>query len=201
MAPRFKSFSAIGLDGASIGFLAKLTGPAATDLGLWAQDATHPLTLLLREGKRSVPDDQDDRLVQIGNGSPGQGRGWLLAPAGTEALAMVTFPGSIQAILSADIEGMVAVLSQSGPGGAGAPDVPGAAGATFASYGFPTANAAGHSAFADRSPWHDGRHPANARGIFASFISRRTRRSPASPISRATPAAPLPRSRPCARLR
>ncbi len=74
-------------------------------------------------------------------------------------------------------------LSQSGPGGAGPPDVPGAAGATFASYGLPAANAAGHSAFASSlTVGTTGVIRQNAHGIFARLGASATY----APLARVT---------------
>jgi hypothetical protein len=166
---KFKSFAAVGLEGKSVGFLATLASSKNTDVGLWATDDTYPLTLLLREGQ-TIGSKTIKTLVsfKVGNGSPGQSRGWLLAPAaGTQGLALVIFTDKTQAVVVAGIDGTVAVLSQSGPGGAGGPDI---ANATFASYGVPALNAAGHSAFLGTlTIGAGGATKANARGVFADF--------------------------------
>lgn len=165
----FKKFEEIGLDGTSVGFLADLKTSSATDRGLWAADATHSLTLLLREGQTVAGQTIKTLLsFKVGNGSPGQGRGWLLSPAsGTQALALVIFTGKAQAVVAAGIDGTVTVLSQSGPAGAGGPDL---AEANFASYGVPAVNAAAHSSFLGTlAIGPGGVAKGDARGVFANF--------------------------------
>ena len=101
-----------------------------------------------------------------GDGSPGQGRGWLRTPevGSPQVLALALFHGKTQAVLSAGLDGTVTALSQSGPDGAGGPAI---AGANFASYGVPAANAAGHSAFrALLTVGAGGVSAVNASGIF-----------------------------------
>ena len=170
----FKSFQGVAVSGTSVAFFGKLKAgsgsPVVTatgDRGLWAMDATHPLTLLLREGQ-IVGGRKIKTLVSFmaGDGSPGQGRGWLRTPEGgsPHVMALAFFTDKTQAVLSADLDGMVTALSQSGPGGAGGPDL---AGANFASFGVPAANAAGHSAFrATLTVGAGGVTEADAGGIF-----------------------------------
>ncbi len=109
----FKDFARIGVAGSSLAFVAHLalnTGlpktTATSDSGVWAQDATHALKLLLREGQ-NVGGKTIKTLVtfQPGNGSPGQGRGWVLNVNGvTQVHALVSFTDSTQALLAADNE-------------------------------------------------------------------------------------------------
>ena len=135
--------------------------------GLWAMDDSHPLTALLREGQM-VNGKKIRTLIAFtsGNGSPGQGRGWLHTTEGgsSRVLALALLSGKMQAVLSADLDGRVTTLSESGPSGVGGPGI---AGANFASYGVPAANAAGYSAFrASLTVGAGGVTAANAEGIF-----------------------------------
>ncbi|HEV7406778.1 MAG TPA: choice-of-anchor tandem repeat NxxGxxAF-containing protein [Chthoniobacteraceae bacterium] len=148
----FKSFTQVAVSGRSLAVLAQLTPntglpktAAGSDFGVWAQDATHPLTLMLREGQE-IGTKKIKTLVVFhgGNGSPGQGRGWLLeVNAVAQLQALVRFTDNTEALLAADINGNIAILS-SAPFGAGLPTL---AGATFASYSFPALNAYGDHAF------------------------------------------------------
>lgn len=170
----FRTFRAVAVDGPSVAILAQLSGGAeaarvttANDDGIWLKDATHPVTLVLREGQ-VIGGRTIKTLVafKAGSGSPGQGRGWLVqAPStGPEALALVTFSDRTQSVLRASLTG-VTVHSQSGPGGTGGPAV---TGASFASYSLPATNSAGQSAFLGTlSVIPGGPTKANARGVFA----------------------------------
>ena len=169
----FKTFKAISLMPSGVAFFAQLAGgtstakvSAANDLALYATDATHSPTLILREGQVIGTHTIKTLITYLpGLGSTGQGRGWATAPSTTMALAL--FVDKTQAVLSADITGAVTVLSQSGPGGAGAPAI---AGSTFASYSFPALNAAGHSAFLGTLTLVPGTIvKQNQRAIFTRF--------------------------------
>lgn len=169
----FKALTQIGVADSSLAFLAQLnlnTGDPKTtadsDLGIWAQDATHALKLLLREGG-NVGAKKIKTLVAFhpGNGSPGQGRGWALNVNGvTQVHALATFTDKSQALLRADNEGHVVVLSSTGPLGTGKPTLPGA---SFASYSFPALNALGDHAFLGTLTVGTGGVKAtDSRGIF-----------------------------------
>jgi hypothetical protein len=169
----FKTFKTLSLMPSGVAFFAQLTGgtgtakvTAANDLALYAQDATHPLTLVLREGQVIGTHTIKTLIAYLpALGATGQGRGWATAPSTTMALAL--FVDKTQAVLSADITGAVTVLSQSGPGGAGAPAI---ANSTFASYSFPAMNAAGHSAFLGTLTLVPGTIvKQNQRAIFTRF--------------------------------
>jgi hypothetical protein len=175
---KFRIFKAVAVEGDSVAVFAQLTGGAAplnamaaNDLGLWLKDATHPLTLVLREGQ-VVAGRTIKTLVTFaaGNGSPGQGRGWLTQTAsGPRVLALVFFTGTdkAQAVVSAGLDGAVDVLAQNNPASA-LPDV---AGASFASYGLPAINAQGTSAFLASLAVKPGgpATAANARGLFVDY--------------------------------
>jgi mono/diheme cytochrome c family protein len=176
--PTFKSFKAVAVDGGSVAIQAQLTGGTgvgrvtpASDSGLWLKDATHGLTLVLRKGQ-TIGNRTITTLVAfaVGNGSPGQGRGWLTQPqaGGPKVLALAMLSGTDhkQAVLSADLTGGVSVLSETGPGGTGGPDVNGA---SFASYGVPAANHAGNSAFLGSLKPGGAVKTSNARGIFVDY--------------------------------
>ncbi len=171
---RFQDFQAATVSGSSVAILGRLSLQAhlptvtdANNTGIWVMDATHPMTLVLREGQ-PVGSKRIMSLVafRVGDGSPGQGRGWLRTPAGGSPLAMAlaVFTDQTQAVLSADLDGKVTILSQSGPGGAGGPNLNAA---NFSRYGVPAVNADGYSAF--RAPLTVGAGGvtlANAGGIF-----------------------------------
>ncbi len=145
----FKSFKAVSLSADGVAIFAQLTGgigaaktTTANDYGLWAQDATQSLTLVLREGQLVGTRTIKTLLAyRPGLGSTGQGRGWHTTSA---MQSLARFTDKTQAVLRADITGAVTTLSQSGPAGEGPPAI---AGASFASYSFPAVNDAGHSAF------------------------------------------------------
>jgi hypothetical protein len=171
----FKGFKGVAVNGESVAILAQLArglgrASANTDLGLWLKDGTHGLRLVLREGQ-SVGDRTIKTLVAfaVGNGSPGQGRGWLTQPPADGprvlALAMFTGPDNAQAVLSVGIDGSVSVVSETGPGGTGAPAI---SGARFASYGVPSMNASGRSAFLGSLVPGGTVTSANARALFVS---------------------------------
>lgn len=175
---KFRTFKAIGVAGSSVAVLAQLTGgtgtsrvTAANEVGLWLTDATHGLTLVLRESGM-VGGLKVGTIVSfiVGNGSPGQGRGWVRTDGTTpEVLALVTFTDRTQAVVSATFGNVAVIESRSGPGGLGAPEI---AGATFASYGVPTANAAGDVAYAgSMTVGPGGVLRADARAVFASNAS------------------------------
>ena len=168
----FKSFKAVSVQGRSVTVFAQLKAPASSDLGVWVQDSTHPLTLMLREGQ-TIGTKTIKTLVTFaaGSGSPGQGRGWAMIPANKpHVLALALFTDKTQAVLDVDLTGTVTVRSQSGAGGAGGPDI---AGASFASYGLPTVNTGGFNGgdtafLGTLTVGTGGVTKANARGIFAN---------------------------------
>lgn len=172
---KFRSFKGVAIAGSSVAVFAQLTGgtglshiSAANDLGLWMKDATHPLTPVLREGSM-IGQRKITTLVSfmVGNGSPGQGRGWLRNDGTTpKVLALVILDRTAQAIVSSTYGGVPVVESESGPGGGGPPNI---MGASFASYGVPAANAANQVAFAGAMTVNAGGVlRADAHGIFAS---------------------------------
>ena len=177
----FKSFKAVAVEGESVAVFAQLGGgsgvgrvtagsvTAGSDCGLWLKDETHPLTLVLREGQMmGLRTIKTLVAFTVGDGSPGQGRGWLTQSAsdGPQVLALVIFTGTdkAQAVLRVGFGG-VSVLSRNGPGGVGGPD----AGGSFASYGVPAANSAGKSAFLGSLTVGSAVTKANARGIFVDY--------------------------------
>ncbi len=172
----FKSFQAVAVEGDSVAVFATLGGgsgagrvTAGSDCGLWLKDATHPLTLVLREGQMiGLRTIKTLVAFTVGDGSPGQGRGWLTQSEtdGPQVLALAIFTGTdkAQAVLSVGFGG-VSVLSRNGPGGVGGPD----AGDSFASYGVPAANSAGKSAFLGSLMVGGTVTKANARGIFVDY--------------------------------
>jgi uncharacterized delta-60 repeat protein len=139
---------------------------AGNDEGLWIKHGLSAFTLVLREGM-----DLENRTIkklvslQGGNGSPGQGRGWLRSIDGVPAaLALVSFADATRAIVEANVNGEVALISQTGVVGAGGPTIENAA---FATLGLPAANGSGQSAFFASLGIGNGISKANAHGIFA----------------------------------
>jgi hypothetical protein len=145
---KFKSFSAVEVQGSRVAFLATLsisTTPkvtAANALGVWLHDGAGSLTVLLRKG-----DDLDGDVsktldtFKAGNGSPGMGRGWFQAGSdGPAALAHVKFTTGGEAVLLGRTTGVdePALSAQANTG---------IAGANFRSFGLPARNAAQMEAF------------------------------------------------------
>lgn len=121
---KFASFQGAAVNRDATTFMARLrpgTGrPKATpanDRGLWVTDTLHPLTCVLREGQSistpftgadSEPIFKVARTItayRAGNGSPGQGRGWLTRIADASsylsgALTRVRFADGTQQLLS-----------------------------------------------------------------------------------------------------
>jgi hypothetical protein len=175
---KFRIFKAAAVEGESVAIFAQLTGgtvprnaTAANDYGLWVKDAAHPLTLVLREGQvvagRTI---KTLATFAVGNGSPGQGRGWLTQTAnGPRVLALVAFTGTdkAQAVVGVGFTGGVGVLAQNNPNST-LPDI---ATASFASFGFPTVNPVGKSAFLASLAVTPGGPAtiANARGVFVDY--------------------------------
>ncbi len=174
----FKSFKAVSNQGDKIAFLAQLSGGIGAgkvtgnnDIGLWIKDGAAPLKLVVREGQ-IVGSKTIKTLVSfaVGNGSPGQGRGWLTQPNGPAALALATFTDKTQAVISAEVGGTANIFSETGVTLAdGGPDL---ANATFASYGFPAANNSNSSTFlASMTVGVGAVTKADARAIFLSDSS------------------------------
>jgi hypothetical protein len=154
---KFKAFKEIAINDGYIGILAQLetgTGSApkttaSNAAGLWVKDGSDPIVLALREGQ-TIGNTSIKKLVSFapGNGSPGQGRGWLTRNPqhGARVLALCLLANKAQAIVSVDLADVSnpVVLSQSGvANGVGSPAQ---TDATFASYGLPAVNSIGDSA-------------------------------------------------------
>jgi hypothetical protein len=169
-----KSFRAVAISGDSVGVLAQLTPgtgsvrtTSANDLGIWVKEGLNPLTLVLREGQEMAPGKVIKTLVSFagGNGSPGQGRGWLIDSGDSvQVLVGATFVDKSQAIVAVPLNDVAhpVVLSQSG--------IAGDSGASFASYGLPATNADNQRVFlGSLTVGAGGVTKANARGIFADL--------------------------------
>lgn len=171
---KFKTFKAVSIYHGHLAIFAQLTGGTGlekagplSDLGLYITDDNGLLRLVLREGRKVAP--ADTKIIKtitsfaVGNGSPGQGRGWLSDQGGPVALALVTYTDKSQEVVAAGV-GAVTRFTRTavtGPGGPAIPD------ATFASYSFPTTNDHGTVAFlASLTPGPGGATAATARGIF-----------------------------------
>jgi hypothetical protein len=175
--PVFSAFTAVDVHARVIGIFAKVSGgtgllktTAGTDVGLWIKNGSNPLVQALREGQ-SIGGKVVATVTSFVSGalSGGQGRGWVTKPTGTggAVLALVTFTDKTQAVVSAEAGGVTTVFSSAGAlntqGG------PSLTGASFATYGFPSANDADTSTFlASLKVGAAGVVTANARGLFLS---------------------------------
>ena len=168
----FKSFKGVQVSGNIVALFAQLTAgsgnpkvTAATDLGLWFREGSDNLLKTLREGDL-LGSDKVKTAVSFapGNGSPGQGRGWLIQPYGgyMPALVFLNTKPATQAIVNAHENG-VDYNSLSGSATIGQP-MP--AGPTFKSYSFPTFNNNYAGAFLATLTPGGGVTKANAQGIF-----------------------------------
>lgn len=159
---KFKLFKAVSIVGNDVAFLAQLTNGTGTtpktsatnDFGLWIKPGNDPLVLALREGQTVNPLGKTIQTLvsfSVGSGSPGQGRGWLHRRAGLNpapaVLALATFTDKSQAVLevASDTLATPTVFSQTLL--ANAEGSPSLAGATFASYSFPSLTDEAHCAF------------------------------------------------------
>jgi len=171
---KFKTFKAVTVHEGHLAIFAQLTGGTGlekagpnSDLGLWIQESGGALRLVLREGGKVATGDT--RLIKtltsftVGNGSPGQGRGWLSAYGSPAVLALVTYTDKSQEVVTAGTAG-VTRFSRTSLAGVGGPAIQDA---TFASYSVPTVNDNGTAAFlASLTPGKGGATAADARGIF-----------------------------------
>jgi hypothetical protein len=144
---KFKKFKSIAVAESYVAVFAQLTGPAASDLGLWVKDGSDPLKLALREGQTVAPGKKIKTLVSFapGHGSPGCGRGWLInttPQAGAQVMALAFFEDTTQGIVVADLSDLAhpSVRSLSKTPGVTGPFVAGQTNPTFASYGPPARN-------------------------------------------------------------
>ncbi len=177
---KFANFKDVAINGSDVVFLGTLapgTGSpkvtAANALGLWVKSGALPPVLALRTGQ-TIGTSKIKTLVSFmaGNGSSGQGRGWLTESRNAPAvLALAIFTDKSPAVVGWN-QGGAYIISQSGPTGIGASTGPAVTGASFASYSFPTVNDAGNGAFLASLTPHTGTPavtPANARGVFANI--------------------------------
>ena len=155
---KFASLREVEVAGRRVGFLATLTPgtgnprvTAANEIGLWAQDSTNALTLVLRTGQ-PIGTTTIKKLVSFlaGNGCAGQGRGWLGGTDTDAAVSALTINADkTQCVVTADIAGAatqsITILSQSGPNSTtGNPNI---GGAHFLTYSVPASASPDDSAF------------------------------------------------------
>lgn len=123
---RFQSFSNVAVLGSAVAFRAELAPRPGHQRGggIWMQDANHPLTAVLYEGQAVFGTTLKTVTVfQPGNGTPGQGRGWLsllksesdFVPA---VSALVRFQQPRSAVVTRTIEGVEVIRAQTGSHGA-----------------------------------------------------------------------------------
>ncbi len=139
---KWKNFTGMWADTQGIiftGLLATGTGtPKATPLDDQVFCQWEPATgihILLREGaKVGTRTIKTFKTFAPGLGSPGQGRGWAQYDTGVSRIGVLAyFTDGTQCVLGVDGTGTIETLTQSGPGGIGAPT----AGGVFKSYSFP----------------------------------------------------------------
>lgn len=173
----FSSFMGAAVSGDYVAIFARLTPGTGTprvtganNMGLWIADGAGAPVLALREqqplGTRII---KSIVSFAAGSGSPGHGRGWLTSiPAvGGQVLARCLLADGGQAIVAVDAGDPAhpLVLSESGPGGAGAPAI---TDTSFTSYGLPARNFTGRSAFLGTITG-SGVTRTNSRGLFADL--------------------------------
>lgn len=179
----FGSFKEVALNGGSVAFLAQLTGgtgaekvTTGTDMGVWIKESGGLLRLAVREGdSRSGKTIKTLVSFATGNGSPGQGRGWLTVRGSGLALALAQFTDKSWGVINArpGASGAVSIVAQTGT--IGAADSPAHAGASFAGLGIPAENSAGTVTFLGSMTVGLGDvTKANARGIFRSAAGSST---------------------------
>ncbi len=159
---KFKSFKSVAVAGNAVAFLGQLaigTGnpkvTAASDLGVWVKEGAGPLTLVLREsGLLNSVGIKSFVGFACGAGSPGQGRGWFCAPSGNAQVLALAKTAHTQAVVYAST-GALSSFASSGP--------------VFASFGLPTTNELGHTAFLATQPTGNGVTKANARALFVDL--------------------------------
>ena len=155
--PVFTHLSGYAVDGGNTAFLGTIAGKgvtAANNVGLWIQERAqlvpgHPASgtfLVLRTGQSIAGGHTIKKIVSFmtGDGSSGQGRGWLNIDQVPQALALVMFTGGGQAIVNALAFGDPVILSKTGPGVLGLPAI---ASSSFVSYGVPITTDTGFTAF------------------------------------------------------
>jgi hypothetical protein len=165
----FKSFKSISVSGDAAGVFAQLTPgtgslrtTSANDLGIWVKEGANPLVLVLREGQDIAPSKKIKTLTSFagGNGSPGQGRGWLIDTGDSvQVLARATLTDKSQAIVAVALDDLAnpTIVAESG------------AGSSFASLGLPATNGAAQTVFLGSLTAGDNVTKANSRGIFADL--------------------------------
>lgn len=85
---KFASFRTVSVVGSAVAFQGRAVDRAGRGIvGVWMADAVHPLQLIVSEGA-TVSGHKIKTLAPFnpGSGSPGQGRGWLLARGGVPAI-------------------------------------------------------------------------------------------------------------------
>lgn len=173
---KFKAFTAAEIRDTSVAFRAQLAAGGGTpkttgvnDFGLWIKTGSALPALALREGQ-SVPSSLTLKSFIAflpGNGSPGQGRGWLTIDNGVpKVLAHATFTNKQQGVLRADAAGNVAVMLQGGLPGAGGGEF---TGISFKSFGVPSLNDAGDGAFLATMLVPGGRAPLPVKTMVATL--------------------------------
>jgi hypothetical protein len=154
---RFVSFRAVALAGSAVAFQAGAVDRSGRAVnGIWALDATHGLTLLLRDGV-SIGGKKITTLASFlaGTGSPGQGRGWLLAPgdkARVQAVGLCT--DGTQVLLTGSFSTAPTL------------ELPSTADLGFRGHGVPTRNAAGTTAWLGTRSATAGAPAPFGQGIF-----------------------------------
>lgn len=183
----FKAFKQVAIKGDSVAFLAQLGGgggagkiTGANDYGIWIKEGSDPLKLAAREGQVIGGAWTIKSFVSFvaGNGSPGQGRGWLHTPNGPAVLALATFTDKTVSVMSFELGEIPVFFGETGSVGFNSsPDI---TDAKFAKIAFPAINDNDVSTFLGSMAVGAGAvTKADATGIFLSDGA-----APYTPISR-----------------
>jgi hypothetical protein len=163
----FKSFKSVLLSGNKLGVFAYITSPKsfANDMGVWVKKMPFfPLELTFRETYYFAVDGEIKKLNTFtgGNGSPGQGRGWLIDTGDSaQVLTYASLADKSQAIIAAPLNDLPhpAILLRSGSSSG------------FTSFGLPSVNPSNQIVFLGSLAIGADMTKANARGIFADLES------------------------------
>jgi len=179
---KFASFKEIAVRGNDVAFLATLapgTGnpkvTAATNTGIWIKSGSNAPVLALRKGQK-LGNLTIQSLVSFtsGNGSPGQGRGWLTeTSAGPSVQALIILSNKVQEVVRWNATDGLSIVSETGTTGAMGPGTTGGSGVggNFASYGIPAGVDNGDASFLATLTVGSGTPPVTAltaRGVWAA---------------------------------
>jgi hypothetical protein len=178
-SPKFKTFRGVATRGGTIAIFAQVVGgvgaakaTALNDVGIWLKMPGGALFRVFAENDEPIDGNFARVLTSfaVGNGSPGQGRGWLTTPgtagAPPHVLIYCTLSGGLQGVFDQSAVHTASVIALTKQVSFGGPDI---GGASFASIGVPAANDAGNIVFrASLTLTKNIASAATAQGIFMS---------------------------------